>query len=138
MAGLKLPNINSVLLAGRLTRDPELRYTPAGSAVCTFPLAINRWYKDATGQRQEDVCYVNIVTWREIAENCSKNLHKSSAVLIEGKLENRRWETESGQKKSTVEIRAERVQFLDQTAPSIRAPSQKNLQTTEATEYTEK
>ena len=113
MPEIRIPTINRVLIAGRLTRDPELRYTPNGKAVCSFSLAVNRRYKDASGQWQDDTTYVNIVCWMNIAELVNRYLHKGSPVLVEGRLESRSWETEAGQKRSTIEIRADQVGFLE-------------------------
>jgi single-strand DNA-binding protein len=117
MSELKVPNINRVIISGRLTRDPELRYTPAGKAVCTVSLAYNRRYKDASGQWQDDTTYINVVCWMKVAELVNRYLHKGSPVLVEGRLESRSWETEAGQKRSVVEIRADRIGFLEK-APS--------------------
>lgn len=113
MTELKIPSINRVIISGRLTRDPELRYTPAGKAVCTVSLAYNRRYKDASGQWQDDTTYINVVCWMKIAELVNRYLHKGSPVLVEGRLESRSWETEAGQKRSVVEIRADRIGFLE-------------------------
>jgi len=113
MPEIRIPTINRVLIAGRLTRDPELRYTPNGKAVCSFSLAVNRRYKDASGQWQDDTTYVNIVCWMNIAELVNRYLHKGSPVLVEGRLESRSWETEAGQKRSVIEIRADQVNFLE-------------------------
>lgn len=120
MSELKVPNINRVIISGRLTRDPELRYTPAGKAVCTVALAYNRRYKDASGQWQDDTTYINVVCWMKVAELVNRYLHKGSPVLVEGRLESRSWETEAGQKRSVVEIRADRIGFLEK-APSGEA-----------------
>lgn len=113
MSELKVPNINRVIISGRLTRDPELRYTPAGKAVCTVGLAYNRRYKDASGQWQDDTTYINVVCWMKVAELVNRYLHKGSPVLVEGRLESRSWETEAGQKRSVIEIRADRIGFLE-------------------------
>jgi single-strand DNA-binding protein len=113
MSELRVPSLNRVLLAGRLTRDPELRYTPNGSAVCNFSLAVNRKHKDQSGRWQDDTTFINVVAWQAIAENINKHLHKGSPVLVEGRLESRSWETETGQKRSVIEIRADSVRFLE-------------------------
>ena len=106
-----MPNLNRVLLMGNLTRDPELRYTPAGTPVGNLRLAINSTYKDKTGQRKDEVCYVTIVVWNKQAELCQQYLKKGRAVLVEGRLIYRSWEQE-GKTRSTLEVRADRVQFL--------------------------
>jgi len=118
MADLRLPSLNRVLMAGRLTRDPELRYTPSGTAVCNLRLASSRRYKDKSGEWQDDSTFVNVVTWSKTAENCGEYLKKGSAVLVEGRLQSRSWETEDGQKRSVVEINALRVEFLDRIGAS--------------------
>jgi len=113
MSELRVPSLNRVLLAGRLTRDPELRYTPNGSAVCNFSLAVNRKHKDQAGRWQDDTTFINVVAWQATAENVNKFLHKGSPVMVEGRLESRSWETETGQKRSVIEIRADSVRFLE-------------------------
>jgi single-strand DNA-binding protein len=129
MADLRLPSLNRILIAGRLTRDPELRYTPSGTAVCNLRLASSRRYRDKSGEWQDDSTFVNVVTWSRTAENCGEYLKKGSAVLVEGRLQSRAWETEDGQKRSVVEINALRVEFLDkvggstETEPSESVPS---------------
>ena len=115
MTELRIPTLNRVLLAGRLTRDPELRFTPNGTPVCNFSLAVNRKYKDQSGQWRDDTTFINIVTWQATAEAVNKFLHKGSPVIVEGRLESRSWETEAGQKSSVIEIRADQVRFLEKT-----------------------
>lgn len=115
MTELRIPSLNRVLIAGRLTRDPELRYTPNGSAVCNFSLAVNRRHKDQTGRWQDDTTFINVVAWQAIAENINKYLHKGSPVLVEGRLESRSWENEAGQKRNVIEIRADSVRFLERS-----------------------
>ena len=113
MAELKLPQINRVIITGRLTRDPELRYTPNGSAVINMGLASSRRFKDSSGEWTEATTFLDTVAFGELAERCGEYLHKGSAVLMEGSLQSRSWESESGQKRSKVELRAFRVQFLE-------------------------
>jgi len=113
VSDIKLVAVNKVLLSGRLTRDPELRYTPSGVAVMTFSLALNRRYKDQSGEWKEEVSFVNVVAWQKQAELASEYLKKGSAVFVEGRLQSRSWETSEGQKRSVLEVRAERLQFLD-------------------------
>jgi len=113
MAKLVMIDLNRVLLAGRLTRDPELRYTSSGTAVATLPLAVNRRYKSRDGEKKEDTCFINVVVWEKTAERCAEYLAKGRAVFVEGRLQSRSWETESGQKRSTIEVRAVQVQFLE-------------------------
>lgn len=104
-------SLNKVLLLGNLTRDPELRYVPNGTAVASFGLAMNRTYTAQSGEKKEEVCFVNVVVWGKQAESCGQYLNKGSLVLVEGRLSYRTWEQE-GQKRSTLEVRADRVQFL--------------------------
>ena len=113
MFEVRLASINKVMLSGRLTREPELRYTPAGVAVMTFSIALNRRYKDQSGEWKEEVSFVNVVAWQKQAELAGQFLKKGSAVYVEGRLQSRSWETNDGNKRSTLEVRAERLQFLD-------------------------
>jgi single-strand DNA-binding protein len=108
-----MANFNRVLLMGNLTRDPELRYIPNGSAVTNLRLAVNRSYKNQAGELKEEVTYVNIVVWGKQAENCAEYLAKGSSIFVEGRLQSRQWETDDGQKRSTLEVVADRVQFLE-------------------------
>ena len=102
---------NKVILIGNLTRDPELRYTPQGTSVCSFGLAVNRKYKQAE-EMKEEVTFINIVVFGKQADTSGQYLSKGSAVLIEGRLQERRWETEDGQKRSKHEVVAQNVRFL--------------------------
>lgn len=114
-----MASFNKVLLIGNLTKDPELRYTPQGTAVANLRLALNRKFKDRNQQVKEEVCFVTAVVWDKQAETCNQYLHKGSPVLVEGRLQSRSWEDASGQKRSVLEVRAERVQFLG--APGTKA-----------------
>jgi len=107
-----MANYNRVILMGNLTRDPELRYIPNGSAVANLRMAINRTYKSQSGEQKEEVTYVGVVVWGKQAEACAEYLSKGSPVFIEGRLQSRQWETEDGQKRSVLEAVADRVQFL--------------------------
>ncbi len=102
---------NKVILVGNLTRDPEIRYTPQGTSVCNFGLAVNRRYKQGEEVKKE-VTYIDIVTFGKQAETCGQYLNKGSGVLVEGRLQERRWETEEGQKRSKHEVVAQTVRFL--------------------------
>ena len=106
-----MANYNKVILMGNLTRDPELRYTPNGTAVATLSLAINRRYK-ANDEWKEETDFFDIVVFGKQAENCGEYLKKGRPVLVDGRLSQRRWETEDGQKRSKVEVVAFSVQFL--------------------------
>ena len=106
---------NSVTLVGNLTRDPELRYTPAGAATCQFGLAVNRrWQNRQTNEWEEATSFFNVVAWREMAENAGESLRKGSRVIVTGRLEQRSWETQDGEKRSVVEVVA------DEIGPSLR------------------
>ncbi len=105
MAGL-----NSVVLIGNLTRDPELRYTPSGVPVCTLRLAVSRNFPNQQGEVEAD--YFNVIVWRNQAEKCAEYLTKGRQVAVTGRLQSRSWEGADGQKRSTVEIVADRVVFL--------------------------
>ena len=112
-----MPNYNRVILVGHLTRDPELRYTPNGAAVCNFDLAVNRSYTDKAGNKKDEVCFITIVVWQKTAEACGKYLAKGRPCLVEGYLQQRSWETPEGQKRTKHEVVAERVQFLGDGKP---------------------
>ncbi len=113
MADIKVVEINKVMISGRLTQDPELRYTPSGVAVTTLRMAVNSTFFSKDKEKREEVCYINVVAWRRQAETCVEYLRKGSPVFIEGRLQSRSWETQDGQKRSTIEVQADRVQFLE-------------------------
>lgn len=107
-----MTNFNKVILLGNLTRDPEVRYTPNGTAVASFALAVNRKYKQGDETREE-VSYIDIVVFGRQADNCGQYLGKGDAALIEGRLQQRRWDDkETGQKRSKVEVAAQTVTFM--------------------------
>src|ERR1700722_2974789 len=105
-------SLNQVTLMGNLTRDPELRSTPSGQNVVSFSLALNRSYKDQSGEWQEVTDYVDIVAWGPLAERIDQYLTKGRRCLVQGRLQSRSWEQE-GQKRSKVEVLANDVTFLD-------------------------
>jgi len=113
MAELKMPEINYVIVAGNLTKDPVFRQTTNQTPVVNFSMASNRRYKDSSNQWQEDVCYIGIVAWNKLAESCRERLKKGSAVLVDGELQSRSWKTDEGNNRSIVEIKARRIQFLN-------------------------
>lgn len=114
MSDLRLGYLNSVHLIGRLVADPELRYTQKGAPVCDFRIASSRRYKNReTGEQQEETLFINVVAWRRQAELANDFLKKGSAVLIEGGLRSRQWESAQGEKRSAIEVVARRIQFLD-------------------------
>lgn len=107
-----MASLNKVLLIGNLTKDPELRYTPNGTAVTNLRIAVNRKFKDRTGELKEDTCFITVTAWDKQAEICNQYLQKGRPVFVEGILQSRSWETSDGQKRSTIDVRAERIQFL--------------------------
>ncbi|MEE8359521.1 MAG: single-stranded DNA-binding protein [Candidatus Omnitrophota bacterium] len=116
-----MANFNKVLLMGNLTRDPELRYIPSGAAVATFSLAVNRVYSTQSGEKKKDTCFTRVVVWGKIAEVCGEYLSKGSPVFVEGRLQSRSWVSQDGQKRSTIEVVAENVQFLRTKAQAAGA-----------------
>ncbi len=107
-----MASLNKVLLIGNLTRDPELRFTPKGTAVADIGLAMSRTYKTQDGQDREEVCFVTVEVWGRQAETAGQYLSKGSPVFIEGELKFESWTNKEGKKQSTLKVRAERVQFL--------------------------
>lgn len=109
-----MAGINKAILVGNLGKDPEMRYTPNGVPVCSFPMATSETYKDRnTGERITQTEWHNIVIWRGMAETAEKYLKKGSQVFIEGKIKTRSWEDQQGQKRYTTEIVADVMQLLD-------------------------
>ncbi|MFA6378718.1 MAG: single-stranded DNA-binding protein [Candidatus Omnitrophota bacterium] len=114
-----MASLNKVLLIGNLTKDPELRYTPNGIAVVNLRIAVNRRFRDrASGELKEDTCFITVTAWDKQAEACNQYLKKGSPIFVEGTLQSRSWETTDHQKRSTIEVRAERVQFLGSSKDS--------------------
>jgi single-strand DNA-binding protein len=111
---------NKVILIGNLTKDPEIRYTPSGTPVASFRLAVNHRYKQGEDLK-EDVCFIDIVVFGKQAENCGQYLSKGSSVIVDGRLQERRWETDDRQKRSKHEIVAQTVRFFPKR--SDRPPS---------------
>ena len=110
-----MSNGNTVTLVGNITRDPELRFTPSGQANATFGLAVNRvWTDRQTNERREAVSFFDVVCWREMAENASESLSKGARVMVTGRLEQRSWENQDGERRSKVEVVA------DEIGPSLR------------------
>lgn len=104
--------MNKVWLMGNLTRDPSLRHTSSGSAVAEFALAVSETRKNRDGEPVESKCFVDVVSWDKQAETCNKYLAKGSGVSVEGRLQFDQWETDQGEKRSKIKVRADRVQFL--------------------------
>lgn len=111
--------LNKVILIGRLVVDPETRSTASGQTVCSFRLATNRVWTDKAGQKQEKTEYHNIVLWRRLAEIASQYLKKGSLVLIEGRIQTRSWQDQSGNKRFRTEVIAERMQLGPRAAGQV-------------------
>ena len=107
-----MASLNKVFMIGNLTRDPELRYIPNGSAVTSFTLAMNRVYKLQTGEKKEEVTFVRVVVWARLAEVCAEYLKKGSPVFVEGRLQSRSWDGPDGQKRNITEVVAMNIQFM--------------------------
>jgi len=110
-------SFNKVILMGNLTKDPEIRYTPSGTAVASFGLAVNRKYKQGE-EMKEEVCFIDIVVFGKQAETSGKYLSKGSGIVIDGRLSQRRWEGEDGQKRNKHEVVAESIRFLPKRSAS--------------------
>ncbi len=113
MADLKMPEVNCVVIAGNLTKDPVFRETANHTPVVNFHIAANRRYKDSNNQWQEDVCYVGVVAWNKLAESCRGRIKKGSAVLVDGELQSRTFKSDDDKTRTVVEIKAKRIQFLN-------------------------
>ena len=118
-----MASLNKVLLIGNLTKDPELRYTPNGVAVANLRIAVNRRFRDKSGELKEDTCFITVTAWDRQAEICNQYLAKGRQIFVEGRLQSRSWETNDGQKRSAIEIRAERIQFLNTNREAPSAPA---------------
>jgi single-strand DNA-binding protein len=108
-----MADLNKVFLIGRLTQDPELRYTPNGAAVTDLRLATSRSWTGKDGERKEDKLFIDVTVWNRQAENCCQYLKKGRQIHVEGYLRSESWESPSGEKRSKIKVEAERVQFLD-------------------------
>jgi single-strand DNA-binding protein len=106
-------SLNKCMIIGNLGRDPEMRYTPSGQAVTQFTVAVNRNYKDSQGEWQEDTEWFRVVCWAQLAERTAENLRKGRKVYVEGRIQTRQWEDQSGQKRYTTELIAQTVTALD-------------------------
>ena len=113
MTELRLPEVNRILLSGRLTREPDRRYAPDATPVTTFDLAFHRRYRNRDGSAAEQTGFVSVITYQRLAEVCGEYLHKGSAVLVEGRLQMRTFEGEKGEHRTRLEVRADNVHFLD-------------------------
>ncbi len=104
-------SFNKVILIGNLTKDPEIRYTPSGTAVASFGLAVNHRYKQGD-EMKDEVCFIDVVVFGKQAENSGQYLSKGQGVIVDGRLQQRRWETEDGQKRNKHEVVAQTIRFL--------------------------
>jgi single-strand DNA-binding protein len=107
-----MASMNRVFLIGNLTRDPEVRQTPAGTAVSDLGLAVNEAFTNKEGKRVESTCFLDVVVWGRQAEACREYLAKGSPVMVEGSLQLDQWKTDAGEARSRLRVRAARVQFL--------------------------
>lgn len=118
-----MSDINQVVLVGRLTRDPELKYTPTGAAVATMTIAVGRKYKKGE-EMVDEVCFVDVVVWNKLAEAMANNLSKGSRIGVTGKLIQQTWQTKEGDKRSTYKVQADSIQFLSEKKTSENKPAQ--------------
>ena len=121
-------SLNRVQLIGNLTRDPELRYTPSGTAVCSFSIATNRNWTTDTGEKKEEVEFHRIVAWNKLAELCSQFLTKGRKVFVEGRLTTRSWAAQDGTQKQTTEIIINDMILLDNRRPGGEEASHEEAQ----------
>lgn len=125
--------LNRTVLVGRLVKDPDLRYTPAGVAVATFTLAVNRPFANQQGEREAD--FINCVVWRKPAENVSNYLKKGSLAGVDGRIQTRSYDGQDGKRVFVVEVIAESVQFLDTRSNDNQSSNQSNQHTTNQRSY---
>lgn len=110
--------LNRIVIIGRLTRDPEMRQTPSGTAVCTFTLAVDRSFKSANGERETD--FIPVVAWRQLGETCGRYLAKGKLAAVDGRLQIRTYQAQDGSKRTAAEVVAENVRFLSpKSEPSV-------------------
>lgn len=118
-------SLNKVQLIGNLTRDPELRYTPSGAAVCSFSIATNRAWTTDSGEKKEDAEFHRIVSWNKLAEICSQFLTKGRKVFVEGRLSTRSWTAQDGTQKQTTEVIISDMILLDNRRTEGETPERK-------------
>lgn len=104
--------LNKVFLVGNLARDPDLRHTPSGTPVTEFRLAVSDSYTTSSGEKHDRTCFIDVVSWRKLAESCAEYLKKGSPVFVEGRLEQDTWTTGDGQRRSRIRVVAYSVQFI--------------------------
>jgi len=125
-------SVNKVILIGRLGKDPELKFTPSGAPVAKFSLATDESFKDRSGEQQKHTEWHNIVAWNKLAEICGQYLTKGKQIYIEGSIRSRQWQDQSGNKRTSYEIIAQRMQMLGSRADSERAAGAATGQSPEA------
>jgi single-strand DNA-binding protein len=125
-------SVNKVILLGRLGQDPELKYTPGGSAVCNFSLATTEAWTDKQGQKQEKTEWHRVVVWGKLAELCNQYLAKGRQAFLEGRLQTRSWDDKDGNKRYTTEILASTVQFIGGATANNNANAGANIDTSYA------
>jgi len=113
-----MANLNKVMIIGNVGTDPEMRFTPNGNPVTTFRIATSRSYTTPEGERRQETEWFTVVTWNKLAESCNQFLTKGKRAYVEGRLRTHSWEGQDGQRRSRVEIVADRVLFLDRQATS--------------------
>lgn len=114
-----MANLNKVMIIGNVGTDPEMRYTPNGNPVTSFRIATSRVFNSPEGERKQETEWFTVVTWNKLAESCNQYLNKGKRVYVEGRLRTRAWEGQDGQKRSRIEIVAERVLFLDRQTGTL-------------------
>jgi single-strand DNA-binding protein len=114
-----MPSLNMVMIIGNVGKEPEMRFTPNGKPVTSFSVATNRVYSSAAGERKEETEWFNIVVWNKLAELCNQFLGKGRLVYIEGRMQNRSWDGQDGQKHYRTEVIAEQVIFLDKIGQTL-------------------
>jgi single-strand DNA-binding protein len=125
-----MPNYNKVILMGNLVRDPELRYTPTSIPVVTLRLAVNTVFRTQQGEKKTESCFINVIVIGNQALPCTEYLAKGDPVFVEGRLQSRSWDDAQGQKRSTIEVVASRVQFIS----SKKKPLEEHIEVEEEIE----
>lgn len=122
-----MANVNFCIIGGYLARDPELRYTPTGDAVCDFCVAVNKtWFNKQTNQKQQETAFVDCTAWKKLAETVSEHLSKGSSVLVEGNLKQDRWQDKAtGANRSKLKVNARLVHFLEKHPKKEEGPTQR-------------
>ena len=130
---IRIPEQNLVMIAGRLTRDPDLRFTQKGMGVCSFDVAVNRRYKDAaTGEWKDDTTYVPVTVWGPMGEKCKERAKTGTPVHVEGRLSNSEYVDKTGQKRKVMRVVARRVQFLAVATPGETSEAPETAEAAEA------